>query len=303
MNVSGESAPAVAAEGLVKTFRDFWGRPRAKAVRGVSLRVDSGEAVGILGPNGSGKSTTIKMLLGLLRPTSGRALLFGEPPSSAAARARTGYLPEVSNLHKFLTPAETLEYHGGLLGLGRADVRARIPELLDRVGLSREAARRTVGEFSKGMARRVALAQALLGDPDLVVLDEPTSGLDPVGRRDVKDLVRSLAAEGRAVLLSSHLLAEVEDVCSRVAIVVDGTVRAEGRLSDLLENRGAVRFTAEGLAPEAADRFRAELEAEAQTVSVDHPSRSLESYFLDVLRAAPRDGGASAAAPAGGSPR
>ena len=263
------------AEGLRKVFRDFWKRPRTVAVDGVSLRAGPGEVIGLLGPNGSGKSTTIKMILGLLQPSAGRVRLFGLDPSSPAARARLGYLPELSNLHKFLTPRETLAYYAGLFGMPAALRRDRTAALLRRVGLDGRAADRPVGEFSKGMARRVGLAQALL----------PTSGLDPVGRREVKDLVRELGAEGRTVLLSSHLLAEAEDVCTRVAILVDGRVRAEGRLADLLERRDRVRFTAAGLPDGRAEAFRRELEAAGATsVEVDRPALTLENYFLEILR-------------------
>ena len=180
-----EEPPVLEASGLRKVFRDFWGRPRTVAVDGVSLRAAPGEVVGLLGPNGSGKSTTIKMLLGLLRPSGGSVRLFGRDPREPDARARAGYLPELSNLHRFLTPRETLAYYAGLFDLPAAVRRRRIGELLERVGLAGRDADRPVGEFSKGMARRVGLAQALLNDPALVVLDEPTSGLDPIGRREV----------------------------------------------------------------------------------------------------------------------
>lgn len=201
----GNGRATLEAEGLRKVFRDFWKRPRTVAVDGVSLRAGPGEVIGLLGPNGSGKSTTIKMVLGLLQPSAGRVRLFGLPPTAPSARARLGYLPELSNLHKFLTPRETLAYYAGLFGMPAALRRDRTASLLRRVGLDGRAADRPVGEFSKGMARRVGLAQALLNDPELVVLDEPTSGLDPVGRREVKDLVRELGAEGRTVLLSSQI--------------------------------------------------------------------------------------------------
>lgn len=279
-----ENTPVLEATGLRKVFRDFWGRPRTVAVDGVSLRAAPGEVLGLLGPNGSGKSTTIKMLLGLLRPSAGSARLFGRDPREPDARARVGYLPELSNLHKFLTPRETLAYYAGLFDLPAATRRKRIASLLERVGLAGPGADRPVGEFSKGMARRVGLAQALINDPALVVLDEPTSGLDPIGRREVKDLILDLARMGKTVLLSSHLLAEVSDVCSRVAILAGGRVRAEGRLADLLEERDRVRFTAAGLPAEAVPRVRAAIEAAgAASVSVDHPSSTLEEYFLEVV--------------------
>ena len=279
-----ENTPVFKATGLRKVFRDFWGRPRTVAVDGVSLRAGPGEVVGLLGPNGSGKSTTIKMLLGLLRPSAGSARLFGRDPREPDARARVGYLPELSNLHKFLTPRETLAYYAGLFDLPAATRRKRIGALLERVGLAGPGADRPVGEFSKGMARRVGLAQALLNDPALVVLDEPTSGLDPIGRREVKDLILDLGRMGKTVLLSSHLLAEVSDVCTRVAILAGGRVRAEGRLADLLEERDRVRFTAAGLPEEAVPRVKDALSAAgASSVSVDHPAATLEDYFLGVV--------------------
>ena len=282
--MSESSVPAFEASGLRKVFRDFWGRPRTVAVDGVSLRAEPGEVVGLLGPNGSGKSTTIKMLLGLLRPSAGSARLFGRDPRDPDARARVGYLPELSNLHKFLTPRETLAYYAGLFDLPAATRRKRIGALLERVGLAGPGADRPVGEFSKGMARRVGLAQALLNDPALVVLDEPTSGLDPIGRREVKDLILDLGRMGKTVLLSSHLLAEVSDVCTRVAILAGGRVRAEGRLADLLEERDRVRFTAAGLPDAAVPRVKDAIAAAgAASVSVAHPAATLEDFFLDVV--------------------
>jgi len=218
--------------GVRKVFRDFWLRPTVAAVDGLSLAVRRGEVFGLLGPNGSGKSTTIKMILGLLEPSAGTVALFGRSPRSVEARRRLGYLPELSYLHPFLTAKETLLYYAGLCGLGRATARARTGELLKMVGLA-DVANRAVGGFSKGMARRVALASALIGKPDLLVLDEPTSGLDPVSTKEVKTLVRALSAKGMTILMTSHLLADAEDVCDRVMIVNRGKAVAEGRIGEL----------------------------------------------------------------------
>ena len=215
-----------------KTFRDFWLRPTVAAVDGLSLEVRRGEVFGLLGPNGSGKSTTIKMILGLLDPSGGAVKLFGRSPRSVAARRRLGYLPELSYLHPFLTAGETLAYYGGLCGLARKVAAERTRQLLEMVGLT-EAAKRPVGGFSKGMARRVALAAALIGKPELLVLDEPTSGLDPVSTKEVKTLVKALAAGGMTVLMTSHLLADAEDVCDRVMILNHGKSVAEGRVDEL----------------------------------------------------------------------
>ena len=280
------SEPIIEIHGLQKTFRDFWRRPTARAVRGLDLTVGTGEVFGLLGPNGSGKSTTIKLLLGLLRPTAGTLRVLEADPRDTATKARIGYLPEVSCLHKFLTPVETLHYYAGLFGLDGPTTRARTRELLRMVGLEADA-HRPVGEFSKGMARRVGLAQALINNPDLLVLDEPTSGLDPVACREVKDWVRRLAAAGKTIFMTSHLLADVEDVCDRIAILCEGQMRAEGRVEDLLQRPDAVTLTLEGLTPGQLDEIRGELTRRTnRPVSCERPRISLETFFLQVVAAA-----------------
>ena len=222
-------------EKVTRIFRDFWLRPTVKAVDGLDLAVQRGETFGLLGPNGSGKSTTIKMILGLLAPTSGKVELFGLPPRTVAARAKLGYLPELSYLHPFLTARETLAYYAGLCGLKRTVARERAEELLQMVKLA-DVANRPVAGFSKGMARRVALASALIGKPELLILDEPTSGLDPVSTREVKLLIKALAKNGMTILMTSHLLADAEDVCDRVMILNRGRAVAEGRVAELGES-------------------------------------------------------------------
>ncbi|MGN0855382.1 MAG: ABC transporter ATP-binding protein [Kiritimatiellia bacterium] len=215
-----------------KTFRDFWMRPTVKAVDGLDLTVSAGEVFGLLGPNGSGKSTTLKMILGLLDPTVGEVSLFGLPPRSTAARRRLGHLPELSYLHPFLTARETLRYYAGLCDLPRRIAADRADQLLEMVGLT-AVANRAVGGFSKGMARRVALASALIGRPELLILDEPTSGLDPVSTNEVKTLVKTLAKGGMTILMTSHLLADAGDVCSRVMILNHGKSVAEGNVDEI----------------------------------------------------------------------
>ncbi len=280
------SEPVIEIAGLRKTFRDFWLRPVAEAVRGVDLTVERGDVFGLLGPNGSGKSTTIKMVLGLLAPSGGKIRLFGLPPRARAARARLGYLPELSYLHPFLTARETLRYYAGLSSLGRRDAKARTEELLARVGLS-SVADRAVGGFSKGMARRVALAAALVSNPELLILDEPTSGLDPIGTRDVKELIRALAKDGVTVLMTSHLLADTEDVCTKIAILSQGRVAACGRTTDLLTRTQDARFTVEGLAETEARALADELARRyGKPVSFDHPSVPLEKFFAETVGAA-----------------
>ena len=230
MNEVPESV--IELEDVHKTFRDFWLRPTVKAVDGLSLRITRGEVFGLLGPNGSGKSTTIKMILGLLVPSGGRISLFGLPPQSVEARRRLGYLPELSYLHPFLTARETIAYYAGLCGLSRRVAADRAAQLLRMVGLQ-DVAGRAVGGFSKGMARRLALAASLVGKPDLLVLDEPTSGLDPISTKEVKTLVKTLAKGGMTILTTSHLLADAEDICDRVMILNHGRSVAEGRVAEL----------------------------------------------------------------------
>ncbi len=222
-------------DGVSKTFRDFWLRPTVSAVKNLSFSVKKGEVFGLLGPNGSGKSTTVKMILGLVKPDIGQVSLFGLSPQSLQARAKIGYLPELSYLHPFLTARETLKYYAGLSGLSSNEARSRTAQLLDMVGLT-DAANRPVGGFSKGMARRVALAAALIGKPELLILDEPTSGLDPVSTKEVKTLVKKLAEGGMSVLTTSHLLADAQDICDRVLILNKGQSVAEGEVSSLGES-------------------------------------------------------------------
>jgi ABC-2 type transport system ATP-binding protein len=280
--------PVVQLLSVTKVFTDLWGRPRVAAVDGLSIEVERGEVLGILGPNGAGKSTTIKLLLGLLHPTRGRIAVFGRDPRDLEVRRRTGYLPEETRLHKFLTARETLDFFGQLLGLERGERRRRTGALLEMVGLS-GASDRTVGEMSKGMARRIGLAVALVGDPELLVLDEPTSGLDPLGTREVKDLVQELGRRGKTILLSSHLLADVEDACRRIAILYGGKVRALGPTQDLLARDERLRIELDR--PGDASQVQA-LEAAVRgvvgdaPVSIGAPHDRLEAFFLRVVGAA-----------------
>lgn len=231
--------PALCAQDLRKTFRDFWGRPTVEALKGLSFTLAPGEALGLLGPNGSGKSTAIRILLGLLRPDGGSVALFGHAPESPAAHALLGYLPEITHLHPFLTPRETLAYYGRLSGLSGKALRARIDDLLELTGLTHARDRR-VGAFSKGMTRRVGLAQALINAPRVLILDEPTSGLDPIGTREVKELLLALKARGLAILTTSHLLPDVRDTCDRILILDRGTPLLQGPVAELHDSLESV---------------------------------------------------------------
>jgi ABC-2 type transport system ATP-binding protein len=273
----------VEVEGVEKTFRDFWQRPKVEAVRGVSFEIKRGEVFGLLGPNGSGKSTTIKMILGLLRPTAGKLTVLGRPPRDVKVKQRIGYLPEESYLYPYLSSEETLEFYGKLFNLAGDERRRRIDDLFEMAGLS-HARKRLVGEFSKGMARRIGLAQALINDPDLVLLDEPTSGLDPLGCRQIKDLILLLAARGKSVLLSSHLLADVEDVCDRIAILYNGKIQAAGPMREMLEERDRHQITLPDLPKEKLQETIGKLrELIGGEPELGHPRKNLEEFFLEVI--------------------
>jgi len=253
----------------------------------VDFEVRQGEVFGLLGPNGSGKSTTVKLILGLLYPTKGHIEVFGHSPRHVQTKSRIGYLPEESYLYRYLNSRETLDFFGNLFQLPRGERNNRTEQLLEMVGLGKVQTR-VVGEFSKGMQRRIGLAQALINDPDLVILDEPTSGLDPIGCREVKDLILALARRGKTVILSSHLLADVEDVCDRVVIYYGGKIQAMGTLKELLARPDTLRITTPVLPRKTLERVLEIIrrDAAADRVRVDNPTQNLESYFLDVVQRA-----------------
>lgn len=274
---------------LTKVFQDFWGRDRIRAVDRLDLDIHPGEIFGLLGPNGSGKSTTIKMLLGLLYPTSGAARVFGRPPTDTAIKARIGFMPEESYLYRFLNARETLDYYGRLFKLDRFERRRRTEQLIEMIGLKR-AANRPVGTYSKGMARRIGLAQALVNDPDFLILDEPTTGLDPIGTRQIKDVIRILGERGKTVLLCSHLLADVEDVCDRVAIMYGGKLQAVGTVRDLLAHKNETQITSRRLDAATLARVREIIgQSGGEVIGVQEPTDRLEELFLRVVGQAQRD--------------
>ncbi len=281
--------PVIECRKLTKVFKDFWMRDRARAVESLSFDIHPHEVFGLLGPNGSGKSTTIKILLGLLRPTSGRVLVFGHSPNDVQTKRRIGYLPEESYLYQFLNARETLDYYGKLFHLDHRTRTRRIDELLDMVGLT-HAQFRPVREYSKGMQRRIGLAQALINDPDLLILDEPTTGLDPIGTRQVKDLIIELGRRGKTVLLSSHLLADVEDVVDRMAILYGGSKRDEGTCDDLLTMKNLTQIETDGLddatIAEIDEVIRRRTAGAAAIHSVTKPRQKLEELFLGIVEKA-----------------
>jgi len=277
--------PEYAAQtfGLTKVFTDFLLRPRVVAVEDLSLQVESGEVFGLLGPNGSGKTTTIKMLLGFLRPTRGRAELLGRPAGDVRAKRLLGFMPEESSFYPFLTAREILHFYGRLFGMPRRERRKKVEGLLEMAGL-KGAADRCISEYSKGMQRRVGLAQALINDPKFIIMDEPTSGLDPMGRVDVKNLILDLKDRGVSVMLCSHLLGEVESVCTRVAILHRGRLVREGTVKELLERRDMIQV----LVAESGETDRSRI-AEAlagipvRVASLEFVSDSLEEVFMRIV--------------------
>jgi ABC-2 type transport system ATP-binding protein len=279
--------PVVQTVGLTKLFKDFWRRAKVEAVKDLNLEIRRGEVFGLLGPNGSGKSTTIKMLLGLLYPTRGQIAVFGRAPTDVATKARIGFLPEESYLYRFLNARETLDYYGRLFHLPARVREDRTEMLLEMVGLKHEA-RRRLGEYSKGMARRIGLAQALINDPDFLILDEPTTGLDPIGTRQIKDLIRELGNRGKTILLSSHLLADVEDVCDRVSILYGGQQRQGGRVKELLRQTDRTQIITPRLEPGTIERIRniIQLEEKKDLLDVSSPAEKLETIFLRIVQEA-----------------
>src|SRR2546421_7935289 len=276
---------AVHTEHLTKTYTDFWGRPKVKALDDLSLTIHRGEVFGLLGPNGSGKSTTIKLLLGLIFPTRGSATILGQPIGSTVINSRIGFLPEESYLYRFLNGEETLKFYGRLFKIPSKELKRRVPELLDIVGLNKKDRKRKLREYSKGMARRIGLAQALINNPDLILLDEPTTGLDPIGTREMKDLIISLKQQGKTVLLCSHLLADVQDVCDRITILFRGKMQTLGMVKDLLQKKDITTVEARGLSEQQIEELRQFIQRMgAGGATITHPTTTLEDLFIRVVR-------------------
>ena len=278
-DASAEEAPAIEIRGLVKDFAVGLRGLRLRAVDHLSLTVRSGEVFGLLGPNGSGKSTTIKVLLGLLEPTAGTSAVFGVGSGRVEARRDVGYLPEAPNFYRFLSGRELVEFYGRMCGLSGAALSARVGEVVALVGLAGAADRR-VGTYSKGMLQRIGLAQALVHDPRLLILDEPTAGVDPVGSAEMADLIRALKARGKTVLITSHLLGQIEELCDRVAILDRGRLVAEGPVAELAGEGERMAFETHALPPAEVAALRDWLAARGHPLDAVAPARRrLEEVF------------------------
>src|ERR1700722_18757332 len=277
--MSTDTAEAVQTENLSKVYKDFWGRDKVRALEDLTLTIHRGEVFGLLGPNGSGKSTTIKLLLGLIFPTRGSARILGEGAGSTAINEKIGFLPEESYSYRFLNGEEILKFYGRLFKIDRRTLKRRVPELLDIVGLDARARKRKLREYSKGMARRIGLAQALINNPDLILLDEATTGLDPIGTREMKDLILSLKAQGKTVLLCSHLLADVQDVCDRITILFRGKMQTIGQVKDLLQVKDITQIETHGMNDEQIVEIKTFLSRYGNNTVVTHPTTTLEDLF------------------------
>ncbi len=274
----------VEARNLSKTYRDFWGRSKKVALKPLDLEIRQGEIFGLLGPNGSGKTTTMKLLLGLIFPTSGEAVIFGKDATDVSKNDRIGYLPEESYLYKFLDAEETLDFYGRLFDMPPDERKRRADALIEMVGLARDK-KRQLREYSKGMTRRIGVAQALINDPELVLLDEPTSGLDPIGTREMKDLIIDLKERGKTVIMCSHLLADVEDVCDRIAVLHQGELKELGRVDELLKVTDITQIRSAGLPVEAHDEIRDVIKRHGGTeVEIGSPTTTLEDLFLEIVQ-------------------
>ncbi len=275
----------VETRALTKVYRDFWGRKKKTALNALDLTIHRGEVFGLLGPNGSGKTTTIKLLLGLLFPTAGEAFVFGEPAAKVEKNEKIGYLPEESYLYRFLNAEETLDFYGRLFNMPADVRRRRAGELIEMVGLAQDK-KRILREYSKGMRQRIGLAQALINDPELVILDEPTSGLDPLGTAWMKQLIRDLQAKGKTVLMCSHRLDDVQDVCQRIAILYGGDLQELGAVDRLVEDQKRLEVRATGV--ELTDDLKRELSEVVarhggKLESFGHPTTTLEDLFLRIV--------------------
>lgn len=289
---------AIGIKNLTKDFPVGISGMKLRAVDGLDLDVRDNEIFGLLGPNGSGKSTTIKILLGLLEPSAGECTIYGKPSRSVEARRRVGFLPEAPYFYRYLSGRELVRYYARLCGVAKAGLEQAVDSVVELVGM-REAAHRRVGTYSKGMLQRIGLAQAIVHDPQLVILDEPTAGVDPLGSAAIAEIIRELKSRGKTILLSSHLLAQVEGLCDRVAILHRGKLVREGRIDELVAEKEADSFVVEGLDADGHMAVRQAIEAAGgRLVRVEKPRLSLDAFFLNEVQK--REGACEASAGSSG---
>ncbi len=279
-----DNTVAVKTENLTKVYKSFLGRKKVLALDKLNLDIQKGEIFGLLGPNGSGKTTTIKLLLGLIFPTGGKAYVLGKPTNDVAIKGKIGFLPEESCFYRFLNADETLDFYGQLFRIPRKERKLRINKLVKQVRLE-YARKRLLRQYSKGMLRRIGIAQALINDPDLVILDEPTSGLDPIGTRETKDIILDLKKQGKTVLLCSHLLSDVQDICDRIVILDKGKLQIAGVISELLSRKDVIEVQVRNLSNEALNEVETFIkEKQGEVVSIKNPSNTLEDLFLKIVQ-------------------
>ncbi|MDR4506592.1 MAG: ABC transporter ATP-binding protein [Candidatus Scalindua sp.] len=275
---------AIKTKNLTKVYRSFFGRKKVLALDNLNIEVEVGEIFGLLGPNGSGKTTTMKLLLGLIFPTKGSAFLLGKATNDIKTKSRIGFLPEESCFYRFLNADETLDFYGQLFNIPKKERKMRANRLIELVGLE-FARKRPLRQYSKGMLRRIGIAQALINDPDLVILDEPTSGLDPIGTKETKDIISELKKQGKTVLLCSHLLSDVQDVCDRIAILEKGTLQISGTIENLLCHKDLVEILLRNISDETIEEIKSLItEKRGEIVSIKHPSNTLENLFLKIVQ-------------------
>jgi len=275
---------AVRTEGLTKVYKDFWRRKSVSALTNLDLVIERGEIFGLLGPNGSGKTTTVKLLLGLLFPSSGKSWLLGYSSVDLKVKSKIGFLPEESYLYKFLNAEEILDFYGKLFDIPKTERKSRIDKLIHDVGLN-PYRKRLLSQYSKGMLRRIGLAQAIINDPDLVILDEPTSGLDPIASREIKDLILDFKRQGKTIVLCSHLLADVQNICDRIAILNKGVLQVMGNVRELLSQKDVIEFVVKNLSDNDIQAVETFIKSRSGDVlSINHPVSTLEELFLTIIQ-------------------
>jgi ABC-2 type transport system ATP-binding protein len=278
------TTPAIKIQGLTKDFSVGMRGVKLRAVDGLDLQVGDNEIFGLLGPNGCGKSTTIKVILGLLEASAGKCEIYGKPSHTVDARRSVGFLPEAPYFHRYLSGRELVRFYARVCGMPRANIKEQVDSVIELVGMT-EAAHRRVGTYSKGMLQRIGLAQALVHDPQLVILDEPTAGVDPLGSAAIAEIIRELKRRGKTILLSSHLLAQIEGLCDRVAILHRGKLVREGRVDDLVETEDAESLVVEGLTAEGRAAVEKTIaEQGGRLTRIEKPRLSLDALFLHEVK-------------------